>query len=85
MVDGHLRKGQLAALDTWVCPLYLLTGEYDYSGTVERTLEVVRQVPGARFQVMRDLGHFSMTENPELFLTYLRPVLEEIAVLPPAH
>jgi pimeloyl-ACP methyl ester carboxylesterase len=79
MVDGDLRNGLLAKLDTKVCPLYLLTGDYDYSATVERTMEVVRQVPGAQFKIMPGLGHFPMSENPELFLGYLHPVLEQIA------
>jgi pimeloyl-ACP methyl ester carboxylesterase len=79
MVDGDLRNGQLRGLDTKICPLYLLTGDYDYSATVERTKEVLAQVPGAKFQVMPNLGHFPMSENPDLFLSYLRPVLQEIA------
>jgi pimeloyl-ACP methyl ester carboxylesterase len=28
--------------------------------------------------VMKGLGHFPMSENPEAFLGYLRPVLDEI-------
>jgi len=28
---------------------------------------------------MKGLGHFPMSENPEAFLGYLRPVLAEIA------
>jgi pimeloyl-ACP methyl ester carboxylesterase len=79
MVDGDLRNGLLAQLDTRICPLYLLTGDYDYSATVERTQEVMRQVPGAQFRLMPGLGHFPMSENPKLFMTYLRPVLEDIA------
>ena len=27
---------------------------------------------------MQGLGHFPMSENPEVFLSYLRPVLEDI-------
>jgi hypothetical protein len=27
---------------------------------------------------MKDLGHFPMSENPEKFIGYLLPVLEEI-------
>jgi pimeloyl-ACP methyl ester carboxylesterase len=79
MVDGDLRNGLLAQLDTKICPLFLLTGDYDYSATVERTQEVMRQVPGAQFRLMPGLGHFPMSENPKLFMSYLRPVLEEIA------
>ena len=33
---------------------------------------------GARFVSMKNLGHFPMSENPEAFLGYLRPVLDEI-------
>jgi hypothetical protein len=35
-VDGDLR-GKVAKIDTKVCPLYLLTGEYDFSCTPEDT------------------------------------------------
>ena len=35
-VDGDLR-GRVEAIDTKVCPLYLLTGEYDFSCTPEDT------------------------------------------------
>ena len=59
------------------CPLYLLTGEYDYSCTTEGTLEVARRT-GAHAVIMKDLGHFPMSENPEKFIGYLLPVLEEI-------
>jgi hypothetical protein len=30
---------------------------------------------------MKGLGHFPMSENPQAFLGYLRPVLEEIRAL----
>ena len=30
---------------------------------------------------MKEVGHFPMSENPEAFLSYLRPVLEEIKKL----
>ena len=46
-VDGDLRD-QVATIDTSVCPLYLLTGEYDFSCTPEDTLRTARQIPGAQ-------------------------------------
>jgi pimeloyl-ACP methyl ester carboxylesterase len=61
-----------------VCPLYLLTGEYDYSVSPEDTRAAAECIPGVKFTVMSKLGHFPMSENPALFLTYLRPVLTEI-------
>ena len=39
---------------------------------------VAARVKGAKFTVMKGLGHFPMSENPEAFLGYLRPVLDEI-------
>jgi pimeloyl-ACP methyl ester carboxylesterase len=76
-VDGDVRA-EIGRIDTAQCPLYLLTGEYDYSCTPEDTLAVARAVPGADVTIMKQLGHFPMSENPDLFLSYLAPVLEEI-------
>jgi pimeloyl-ACP methyl ester carboxylesterase len=76
-VEGDVRE-RIGAIDTSVCPLYLLTGEYDYSASPRDTEAVVARVKGAKFTVMKGLGHFPMSENPEAFLGYLRPVLEEI-------
>jgi len=75
--DGDIRD-RLGAIDTERCPLYLLTGEYDYSVSPDDTRQAVERIPGAKFSVMPKLGHFPMSENPALFLTYLRPVLAEI-------
>ncbi len=76
MIDGDI-SDKLDHIDARRCPLYLLTGEYDYSCTTEGTLEVARRT-GAQATIMRDLGHFPMSENPEKFIGYLLPVLEEI-------
>jgi len=76
-VEGDIR-GRIGEIDTSVCPLYLLTGEYDYSASPRDTEAVTARVKGAKFTVMKGLGHFPMSENPEAFLGYLRPVLEEI-------
>lgn len=65
-------------IDTTRCPVYLLTGEYDYSCTPQLSEETARRIPGARFQAMEGLGHFPMGENPARFLRYLRPILDEL-------
>ena len=75
--DGDIRA-RLGEIDTKLCPLYCLTGEYDYSASPRDTEAAVARIPGAKFTVMKGLGHFPMSENPEAFLGYLRPVLEEI-------
>jgi pimeloyl-ACP methyl ester carboxylesterase len=76
-VDGDLR-GRVESIDTGICPLYLLTGEYDFSCTPEDTRRTAASIPGARVIVMEQLGHFPMSENPEQFRRYIAPVLAEI-------
>jgi pimeloyl-ACP methyl ester carboxylesterase len=76
-VDSDLR-GRVGRIDTTACPLYLLTGEYDFSCTPADTARTAAQIPGARAIVMRDLGHFPMSENPDRFRRYILPVLDEI-------
>ena len=79
-VDSDLR-GKLGGIDTGRCPLYLLTGEYDFSCMPEDTLRTAKAIPGAKVTVMKEVGHFPMSENPAQFRGYLLPVLEEIAKL----
>jgi pimeloyl-ACP methyl ester carboxylesterase len=81
-VDGDLR-GRTAGIDTTLCPLFLLTGEYDFSCTPADTLRTAQQIPGAEVMVMERLGHFPMSENPEQFRRYILPVLEKIRAHPP--
>ena len=76
-VDGDFRD-RVGQIDTTRCPLYLLTGEYDFSCTPEDTRLTALKIPGARFTVMTEIGHFPMAENPAQFRRYLRPVLDEI-------
>ena len=69
----------LAGVDTQQCPVYLLTGEYDYSCTPALTLEVHRAIPGSHFTVMEGLGHFPMSEDYVRFSKYLLPLLAAAA------
>jgi pimeloyl-ACP methyl ester carboxylesterase len=79
--DSDLR-GKLGGIDARRCPLYLLTGEYDFSCTPEDTLRTAQSIPGAKVTVMQEVGHFPMSENPAQFRRYLLPVLEEISKIP---
>ena len=79
MVDGDVRD-RVNTIDIKRCPLFLLTGEYDYSCTSEATLEIGKNT-GAEATIMRGLGHFPMSEDPERFIGYLLPVLERIRAL----
>jgi pimeloyl-ACP methyl ester carboxylesterase len=75
--DGDIRD-RVGNIDTRRCPLFLLTGEYDFSCTTEATLELGRRIKGAEVEIMAGLGHFPMSEDPARFLDYLRPVLDRI-------
>ncbi len=76
-VEGDIR-GRIGAIDTSVCPLYMLSGEYDYSASPRDTQAAAERIRGAKVTIMKGLGHFPMSEHPEAFLRYLRPVLEQI-------
>lgn len=75
-VDGDIR-GRLHEIDTTRCPVYLLSGEYDYSCTPDDTLAAAKAI-GTEAVIMRGMGHFPMSEDPEGFLEHLRPVLAGI-------
>jgi pimeloyl-ACP methyl ester carboxylesterase len=75
--EGDLRSRLLAGSDV-SCPLYLLTGEYDYSCSPEDTRAAAQYLPTAEVTIMPGLGHFPMSEDPERFMSYLRPILEKI-------
>lgn len=76
-VEGDIRA-RIGDIDTRVCPLYMLTGEYDYSASPKDTEAAAARIKGAKVTIMKGPGHFPMSENPDAFLGYLRPVLEEI-------
>jgi pimeloyl-ACP methyl ester carboxylesterase len=76
-VDGDL-CGEVGRIDTSACPLYLLTGEYDFSCTPDDTQRTAAKIKGAEVRVMQALGHFPMSENPAQFRKYILPVLEKI-------
>lgn len=72
-------RGRVMGIDTRKCPLFLLTGEYDYSCTMEMSQATAQKIAGARFVPMHGIGHFPFAENPALFAEYLLPVLDEVA------
>ncbi len=72
-------RGKAQDIDTGEVAVYIMTGEYDTSGTLERGEEAHKAIKGSKFIPMPGLGHFPMTEDPEAFIGYLMPVLDEIA------
>ena len=77
-VDWDGRQ-DVARIDTRVCKVSLLTGEYDYSCTPDMTRAVAKAIPGSRMVIMDGIGHFPMIENYPLFREFLLPELEFMA------
>lgn len=73
--DGHVIGPQIDAHKTSV---QLLCGEYDYSATPEDGKALAALIPGSHVETMPRLGHFPMTENPDLFRTYFMDALKRI-------
>ncbi|ONH22900.1 hypothetical protein BL253_34480 [Pseudofrankia asymbiotica] len=73
----HDLRGQAHLIDTARCPVYMLTGDYDYV-TVPYSEATAQQIQGVRYQRMAGMGHFPMSEDPDAFASYLLPVLDEI-------
>ena len=71
-------RDRVHRIDTNRVPLFMLTGEYDYSCTIEHSQATAAKIPGVRFQAMPGIGHFPFAENPALFADYLLPILAQL-------
>jgi pimeloyl-ACP methyl ester carboxylesterase len=65
------------------CPLYVFSGEYDYSATTEMSRAAAEQLGGELIE-MPGRGHFPMSEDPAGFAEYLFPVLDLLHAKYPA-
>ena len=68
-----------ANINTLRCPVYLLSGEYDNSCTPERATVNHELILGSKLTIIKKTRHFPMSESPDLFRTYLLPILDEIS------
>lgn len=75
--DFDLRK-VAHEIDTTRVAVHILSGEYDYSGSVELGREAHDAIVGSTFTEMPGLGHFPMSEDPERFVEHLLPVLDAL-------
>ncbi|HXD72770.1 MAG TPA: alpha/beta hydrolase [Vicinamibacterales bacterium] len=69
-------RDDLKKIDTTVCKVSLLTGEFDYSCTPDMTRAAAKAIPGSRLVIMEGMGHFPMIENYPVFRNFLLPELE---------
>lgn len=75
---GFDARDRVAAIDVKKCPVYFLTGEYDWSTTPAMSKATADKIPGAMMKSMPGLGHFPATENPAKFVPHLLEAVEWI-------
>jgi pimeloyl-ACP methyl ester carboxylesterase len=81
-VDWDGRR-DISRIDTRVCKVSLLTGEFDYSCTPEMTRQAASSIPGSRLVIMPGIGHFPMIEHYQRFREFLLPELAFMLDDPP--
>jgi pimeloyl-ACP methyl ester carboxylesterase len=77
-IDDHDLRDLAKTIDTTRCAVHMLSGEYDFSGTIELGREAHEAISGSTFRAMDGAGHFPMSEDPERLKEHLLPVLEQI-------
>jgi len=77
----HNLTGLAQDIDTSKVAVYLFAGEYDFSCPPILTKMLADDIKGSRYQELKGMGHFPMSENPERFREYIMPVLEEVRQL----
>ncbi|EMR82909.1 putative alpha beta hydrolase fold family protein [Botrytis cinerea BcDW1] len=73
--DGRAR---VSNIDTKKCPVFMLTGDYDWSNTPTVAQATCDKIPGAKHKAMPDIGHFPATEKPQKFVPHLLEAIEWI-------
>ncbi|WP_026622470.1 pimeloyl-ACP methyl ester carboxylesterase (plasmid) [Ensifer sp. WSM1721] len=68
--------GRLGMIDTRQTPVHIMCGEYDMTCTPEDARRTAEAIDGATLAIMKDLGHFPMSENPAAFRSYFQEALE---------
>lgn len=72
--------GEIAPrIDGGRCPVVFLAGAYDYSATPDDARRLGALVAGSTVEIMPDLGHFPMVEDPDRFRLHFAPALERLA------
>lgn len=78
LTGGWDGRSRMSSIDTKKCPVYMLTGEYDWSNTPAMGQATCDKITGGKHKAMKGVGHFPATENPKVFVGYR----ESIDVLP---
>ncbi|NHV25870.1 alpha/beta hydrolase [Burkholderia sp. D-99] len=77
-VDEFNVTEQASRIDTSRVGVHIMNGEYDASGTIELGEIAHRAIEGSTHTVMPSVGHFPMSEHPDVFVKHLLPILDGI-------
>jgi pimeloyl-ACP methyl ester carboxylesterase len=75
--DGRSR---MPSIDMKKCPVYMLTGEYDWSNTLEMGQATCDKITSGKHQATKGVGHFPATENPKVFIGYCK--FDDMVLIP---
>ena len=65
----------IGLIDTAIAPVHILCGEYDLTCTPEDATRTDMVIAGSTLEIMTELGHFPMSENPKRFRPYFARAL----------
>jgi pimeloyl-ACP methyl ester carboxylesterase len=71
--------GNIGKIDTATAPVHILCGEYDLTCTPEDATRTHEAITGSTLEIMTELGHFPMSENPARFRPYFARALEIVS------
>ena len=81
--QGYIACSQAVAAVEWLdrlasvrCPTLVLAGEHDAGASPEMGRAIAERIPGARFELINDVAHLSVVEQPATFERHLRSVLD---------
>jgi pimeloyl-ACP methyl ester carboxylesterase len=71
--------GNIGLIDTALAPVHILCGEYDLTCTPEDATRTHMAIAGSTLEIMTELGHFPMSENPARFRLYFARALQVVS------
>jgi len=74
----HDMRDELVNINTKLCPVVLMAGNYDYLAPPKAVENMARKISGSVFIEMENIGHLPMSENYSAFQPYLLEALKII-------
>lgn len=72
-----LRDSNAEQLSQLRCPVLVVASDQDKLRSVEESEEMVRQIAGARFEIIADCGHMTPMEKPDVLLDIITGWLQD--------